>query len=104
MPMTSSSGSSTRATHDASWMRCASGCRSLRCRCVLKVGLNIKAHGSSPCQTPRKHANAGKEHPRLGAGDRFLEIFGQASTAVEPSKRSFNHPASPFGLERADTL
>src|SRR5580700_2371302 len=77
----------------------------LRMTCaLLRVGLNIKAHVSSPGQTPRKHANAGKEHPRLGAGDCFLEIFGQASTAVEPSKRSFNHPASPFGLERADTL
>jgi hypothetical protein len=42
---------------------------------VLRVGLIIKAHVSSPCQTPRKHANAGKEYPRLGAGDRFLEIF-----------------------------
>src|SRR5258708_31627069 len=71
---------------------------------LLRVGLNIKAHVSSPGQTPRKHANAGKEHPRLGAGDCFLEIFGQPSAAVEPSKRSFNYPASPFGLERADTL
>src|SRR4249919_1366399 len=70
----------------------------------LRVGLNIKAHVSSPGQTPRKHANAGKEHPRLGAGDCFLVIFGQPSAAVEPSKRSFNYPASPFGLERADTL
>src|SRR4249920_3352763 len=71
---------------------------------LLRVGLNIKAHVSSPGQTPRKHVNAGKEHPRLGAGDCFLEIFGQPSAAVEPSKRSFNYPASPFGLERADTL
>src|SRR6202030_4057665 len=61
---------------------------------VLRVGLIIKAPVSRPSQTPRKHANAGKEHPRLGTGDRFLEIFRQASTAVEPSKRSFNHPAS----------
>ena len=59
---------------------------------------------SGPCQTPRKHANAGKEDPRLGARDCFLEIFGQPSAAVEPSKRSFNHPTSRLGLERTDAL
>src|ERR1700737_1650593 len=33
---------------------------------------------SGPCQTPRKHANAGKEDPRLGARDCFLEILGES--------------------------
>src|ERR1700730_15550276 len=49
---------------------------------------------SGPCQTPRKHANAGKEDPRLGARDCFLEILGEPSASVEPSKRPFNHPTS----------
>ena len=59
---------------------------------------------SGPCETPRKHANAGKEDPRLGARDCFLEILREPSAAVEPSKRSFNYPASRLGLERTDTL
>src|SRR6202011_4387287 len=57
---------------------------------------------SGPCQTPRKHANAGKEDPRLGARDCFLEILGEPSASVEPSKRPFNHPTSRLGLERTD--
>ena len=52
---------------------------------------------SGPCQTPRKHANAGKEDPRLGARDCFLEILGEPSASVEPSKRPFNHPTSRLG-------
>src|ERR1700730_1022530 len=59
---------------------------------------------SGPCQTPRKHANAGKEDPRLGARDCFLEILGEPSASVEPSKRPFNHPTSRLGLERTDAL
>jgi hypothetical protein len=59
---------------------------------------------SSPCQTPRKHANAREEDPRLRAGDCLLEVLREASAAVEPSKRSSNHPAFSLSLEGADTL
>src|SRR6202051_5241166 len=59
---------------------------------------------SGPCQTPRKHANAGKEDPRLGARDCFLEILGEPSASVEPRKRPFNHPTSRLGLERTERL
>src|SRR3984893_3419154 len=59
---------------------------------------------SGPCQTPRKHANAGKEDPRLGARDCFLEILGEPSASVAPSNRPFNHPTSRLGLERTDAL
>src|SRR5438105_3428113 len=59
---------------------------------------------SGPCQTPRKHANAGKEDPCLGARDCFLKILAEPSAAVEPSKRSFNHPTSRLSLERTDAL
>src|SRR5438034_4125519 len=59
---------------------------------------------SGPCQTPRKQANARKEHPRLGAGDRFLEIFREPSAAVEPSNCSLNHPSLGLRLERANAL
>src|SRR5580704_12240657 len=59
---------------------------------------------SGPCETPRKYTNAGKEDPRLGARDCFLEILGEPSASVEPSKRPFNHPTSRLGLERTDAL
>src|SRR5208337_5483286 len=59
---------------------------------------------SGPCQTPREHANAGEDDPRLGAGDCFLEIFREPSATVEPSKRSFNNPTSRLGLECTDAL
>src|SRR5215831_2730252 len=59
---------------------------------------------SGPCETARKHANAREEDPRLGAGDCLLEVLREASAAVEPSKRSFNHPAFSLSLEGTDTL
>ena len=59
---------------------------------------------SGPCQTPRKHANAGEKQPRLGTRDGFLEIFRQPSAAVEPCKRSFNDPTSRLDLEGTGIL
>src|SRR5262245_8443919 len=59
---------------------------------------------SGPCETPRKHANAGESEPRLGAGDRLLKIFREAPATVEPSKCAFNHPAFSLSLEGTDTL
>src|SRR6516225_440521 len=55
---------------------------------------------SGSCQTPRKYANTGEQQPRLGTRDGFLEIFREASAAVEPCKRSFNDPTSWLDLER----
>ena len=59
---------------------------------------------SGPCQTSRKYTNAGEQQPRLGTRDGFLEIFGEASAAVEPCKRSFNDPTSWLDLERTGIL
>src|SRR5438552_2063237 len=57
-----------------------------------------------PCQAAREHANARKKNPRLRACDCLLEVLREAPAAVEPSKRSFNHPAFSLRLEGADTL
>jgi hypothetical protein len=59
---------------------------------------------SGPCEPPREYANAGEQDPRLGAGDCHLEVISKASAAVEPSKRSFDHPAFRLDFEGADTL
>src|SRR5438105_10511498 len=59
---------------------------------------------SGPCETPGQHPNAGEQDPRLGARDCFLKILAEPSAAVEPSKRSFNHPTSRLSLERTDAL
>src|SRR5919199_4926715 len=59
---------------------------------------------SGPGQVPRKHANTRYEDPGLGAGDGLLEVLGEASAAIEPSKCSLDHPAFSLGLEGADAL
>src|SRR5258708_7025549 len=71
---------------------------------VLRVRLIITAHFSRPCETARKHANAGEHDPCLCTGDCLLEILGEATTSVEPGQGPFNHPAFRLGLESADTL
>src|SRR5437870_13480757 len=59
---------------------------------------------SGPCQTPRKQANARKEHPRLGASDHFLEIFREPPAAVEPSNCPLDHPSPRLRLECTNAL
>src|SRR5216684_2760131 len=59
---------------------------------------------SGPCQTSRKHTDAGEHDPRLCAGDCLLEVLGEAPAAVEPGKGPLNHPAFRLGLESADAL
>src|SRR5215470_6876607 len=53
MPTTSSSDSSTKLTPDASWMRCVSGCGSLRCRFILR------RPGSLSSDASRRNAASG---------------------------------------------
>src|ERR1700722_9958587 len=59
---------------------------------------------SGPCETPGKHTNAREEDPRLRAGDRLLEVFGEAPAPVEPGECAFNHPAFSLSLEGPHTL
>ena len=59
---------------------------------------------SGSCETAREKADAGDQEPRLGAGDGFLEVLGEAAVASEPSKGAFDDPAFGFGLECADPL
>ena len=71
---------------------------------ILKVGFNSCVYFSGLCETPGEHTNAGEHDPRLGACDCQLEILGNAAAAVEPSQRSFDHPALGLGLEGAEAL
>jgi hypothetical protein len=36
--------------------------------------------------------DAGEIEPSLGTGDRSLKVFGQATVAIEPGERPFDHP------------
>src|ERR1700674_6118508 len=42
-------------------------------------------------------------NPGFGAGDRSLEILGQATVSIEPSEGSFDHP-SPWEQLKADRV
>src|SRR5437899_10022876 len=59
---------------------------------------------SGPCETARKHADAGDRDPGLGAGDGRLEVFGEAAVASEPGEGSFDYPSFWLRLEGSDTL
>src|SRR6516162_4218783 len=63
--MTSSSGSSTRATPGASWMRCPSGWGSLRCHCILR------RPGLSSSDALRRNAEGG-----AGLASRTFNFLG----------------------------
>src|SRR6202011_1726290 len=45
-------------------------------------------------QSPNEELDASQVEPSLGTGDRSLKVFGQAAVAIEPSERSFDHPAA----------
>ena len=45
-------------------------------------------------QSPYKELDGGEVEPSLGAGDRRLEVFGEAAVAVEPGKGPFDDPAA----------
>src|SRR6202047_2564986 len=104
---------------DGRWLGLACGRPSRRAHrsqaCADCVNLSARARSSEsdsilmaivsgPCQTPRKHANAGKEDPRLGARDCFLEILGEPLASVEPRKGLVNHPTFRLCLEHTDAL
>jgi len=78
--------------------------RRIAARCSSESDSILMPMFSGPCQASGKNANARKDDPCLRAGDCLLEIFREASAAVEPSKRSLNDPTSRLGLESADTL
>jgi hypothetical protein len=45
-------------------------------------------------QSPNEELHGGDVKPRLGAGDRSLEIFRQAAVSIESSERSFDDPSA----------
>ena len=45
-------------------------------------------------QSPDEELYRGDVDPRFGAGDRRLEILGQAAVWIEPREGSFNNPAA----------
>src|SRR6516225_8163406 len=45
-------------------------------------------------QSPGEELYRGDVDPRFGAGDRRLEILGQAAVWIEPREGSFNNPAA----------
>src|SRR5215510_5388734 len=75
MPTTSSSDSSTKLTPDASWMRCVSGCGSLRCRFILR------RPGSSSSDALRRNAASGAG----SANRRPSTSWASPSSAAKPT-------------------
>ena len=48
---------------------------------------------------PTEKLDRGEVEPGFGAGDRRLEVFGEAAVAIEPSKGAFDKPAAQEGVE-----
>src|SRR5437868_15503700 len=44
-------------------------------------------------QSPDEQLHGGDVNPGFGAGDRSLEILGQAAVSIEPSEGSFDDPS-----------
>ena len=44
-------------------------------------------------QSPNEHLHGGDVDPGFGAGDRSLEIFGEAAVSIEPGEGSFDDPS-----------
>jgi len=44
-------------------------------------------------ESPHEQLHGGDVNPGFGAGDRSLEILGQAAVSIEPSKGSFDDPS-----------
>ena len=54
---------------------------------------------SCSCQSSHEKLDTGEEEPGFGACDSGFEVFGQASIAIEPSQRAFDHPAARHDFE-----
>jgi hypothetical protein len=57
---------------------------------------------SSSCEASREQAQIGKKEPSCGAGDRGLEVLGEAAAAAKPGKGAFDHPSPGQELEAFD--
>ena len=45
-------------------------------------------------QSPKEQLHGGDVNPGFGAGDRSLEIFGEAAVSIKPSEGSFDDPSA----------
>src|SRR5436190_23901833 len=59
---------------------------------------------SSPCEAAGEELDAGEHEPSGCAGDRRLEVLGEATVAGKPGKGALDHPAPRLGLESPDAL
>src|SRR5437667_11993921 len=57
---------------------------------------------SSSCEASRQQAQIGKKEPSCGAGDRGLEVLGEAAAATKPGEGALDHPSAGQELEAFD--